>query len=117
MDQTKKVNTKKKIFSSQIKVVISKFLRFFTNSKVKTKKRSSSQKFHEIRCESTKVTKKHLLLANSRAISTNLSVLGLDLHSSSPEPNNFFGAQSSLGGGGTIFVQGAQAAIWGSTAP
>ena len=24
--------------------------------------------------------------------------LGLDLHSSSPEPGNFFGAQSSLGG-------------------
>ena len=31
--------------------------------------------------------------------------LNLDLHSSSPEPVNFFGAQSSLGGG-TIFVWG-----------
>ena len=35
--------------------------------------------------------------------------LGIDLHSSSPEPINFFGAQSSLGG--------AQAVIWGGTAP
>ena len=62
------------------------------------KKKSSSQKFYEIRCESTKITKKQFLLANSRAISTNLGILGLDLHSSSPEPVNFFGAQSSLGG-------------------
>ena len=31
-----------------------------------------------------------------------------DKHSSSPEPTNFFGAQSSLG---------AQAVIWGGTAP
>ena len=45
------------------------------------KKRSSSQKCHEIRCQSTKN-----------------SILGLDLHSSGPEPVNFFGAQSSLGG-------------------
>ena len=61
------------------------------------KKRSSSPTFHEIRCESTKTTKKHFLLANSRTISTNLGVLGLDLHSSSPERVNFFGAQASLG--------------------
>ena len=52
------------------------------------KKRYSSQKCHEIRCHSTKVTK--IPLANTD--------LGLDLHSSSPEPVNFFGAQSSLGG-------------------
>ena len=44
-----------------------------------------------------------------RAVNTNLGVLGLDLHSNSPEPVNFFGAQSSLGRG-RIFV-------WGSTAP
>ena len=61
------------------------------------KKRSSSRKFHGIRCESTKTTKKQFLLANSKAISTNLGALGLDLHSSSPEPVNLFGAQSSLG--------------------
>ena len=58
--------------------------------KVKTKKkRSSSQKFYEIRCESTKITK-------IRAVNTNLGVLGLDLHSNSPESVNFLGAQSSL---------------------
>ena len=55
------------------------------------KKRSSSEKFYEIRCESTKITK-------MRAVNTNSGVLGLDLHSNSPEPINFFGAQSSLGG-------------------
>ena len=64
---------------------------------MKTKKRSSSPKFYEIRCESTKTKKKQFLLANSKAISTILGVLGLDLHSSSPEPVNLFGAQSSLG--------------------
>ena len=63
----------------------------------KKKKRSLSQKFYEIRRESTKTTKKQFLLANSRAVNTNL---GLDLHSSSPETVNFFGAQSSLGGHG-----------------
>ena len=42
--------------------------------------------------------------------------LGLDLHSSSPEPVKFFGAQSSLGGAQFSFG-GAQAVIWGGTAP
>ena len=73
------------------------------------KKRSSSQKFYEIRYESTKITK-------IRAVNTNLGVLGLDLHSNSPEPVNFFGAQSSLGGAQFSFG-GAQAVIWGGTAP
>ena len=78
---------------------------------MKTKKRSSSQKLQEIRCESTTITK-------MRAVSTNLGVSGLDLHSNSPEPVNFFGAQSSLGGGGHNFrLGGAQAVIWGGTAP
>ena len=59
---------------------------------MKTKKTVfSSQKFYDIRCESTKITK-------IRAENPNLGVLGLDLHFSSPEPVNFFGAQSSLGG-------------------
>ena len=38
-----------------------------------------------------------LLLTNFRAITSILGVLGLDLHSSSTKPVNFFGAQSSLG--------------------
>ena len=63
----------------------------------------------DIRCESTKITEKHFLLANSRAVNTNLGVLRHDLHSNSLEPVNFFGAQSSL--------WGAQAVIWGGTAP
>ena len=70
------------------------------------KKRSSSQKCHEIRCQSTKITK--IPVANTN--------LGLDLHSSSPEPVNFFGEQSSLRGAQFSFG-GAQAAIWGGTAP
>ena len=54
------------------------------------KKRSSSQKRHQIPCQST-----------------NNTTLGLDLHSRSPEPVNFFEAQSSLGG--------AQIFVWGGT--
>ena len=100
MDQTKKVKTKKKkVFVPkfpQILVVVSKFLRFFTNFEVKTEKKV----LHEIRCNSTKITKKQFLLTNSRAVNTNLGFLGLDLHSSSPKPVNFFGAHSSLGGHG-----------------
>ena len=60
-------------------------------------------KFHEIRFESTKITRKQFLLTNSRAISTILRVSGFDLHSSSPEPINFFGAQSSLVGAQLLF--------------
>ena len=55
---------------------------------------------------------KQFFRTNSRAINTNLGVLGLVLHSSSLESVNSFGAQSSLGG--TIFVWGAQAVIWGA---
>ena len=67
-------------------------------SSMDQKKRSSVQNFYEIRCESTNTTKKQFLLANSRAVNTKLGVLGIDSHSSSPKPVNFFGAQSSLGG-------------------
>ena len=73
------------------------------------KKRSSSQTFYEIRCESTKIAK-------IRAVNTNLGVLDLDLHFNSPEPVNFFGAQSSLGGAQFSFG-GAQAVIWGGHGP
>ena len=108
----------------QTLVFISKFMRFSTNSKVKTKKKRlqfnnvlkflsscdfprilkwrpkkkfSSPKLHEIRCE---FPKKQFLLVNLGAISTNLGVLGLDLHSSSPEPVNCFlgGHKQSFGG-------------------
>ena len=90
LDQMSKVRSKdSKRFSGRNR----KFKRFF---RPKTgdlqKKRSSSQKRHEIRCQSTKNTN-----------------LGLDLHSSSPEPVNFSRAQSSLGG--------AQFSFGGSTAP
>ena len=66
---------------------------------ISKKKSSSSQNRHEIRCQSTKNT-----------------TLSLDLHSSSPEPVNFFGAQSSLGGAQFSFGA-ARAVISGSTAP
>ena len=100
----------------QILVVVSKFLRFSTNSEVKTKKkrekkRSSSQKFNEIRCNSTKITKKQFLLTNSRAVNTNLGVLGLDLHSSNTSTLISSGHSPRLGG--TIFVWEAQAVIGG----
>ena len=97
---------KKKVFIAKISTnsgcrlkILAIFYKFLSeDQKTKTKERSSSQKFYEIRCESTKFTKKPFLLANSRAVNTILGVLGLDLHSSSPEPVTFFGAQSSLGG-------------------
>ena len=103
VDQTNKVKTKKKGLqfknfhkfwsSSQNSCDFSRILKCRTK-----KKRSSSQKFYEIRCESTKITK-------VRAVNTNLGVLGLDLHFNSPEPVNFFGAQlvadpENFGGGG-----------------
>ena len=70
------------------------------------KKRSSSPKFHEIRCQSTKIAK--VPLANTN--------LGLDLHFSSPKPVNFFEEQSSLGGG-TIFVWGGTSSHLGGHGP
>ena len=66
----------------------------------KKKKRSSFQKLHEIRCQSTKITN-----------------LGLDLHSRSPEPVNFFGAQSSLGGEAEFLLGGGTSCQLGGTAP
>ena len=93
--------------------------KFFTNFEVKTKKKkgSSSLKFYEIRCKSTKITKKQFLLVNFRAVNTNLGVLGLDLHSSSPGPVNFFGAQSSLGGGHNFRLGGHKQSFGGGMAP
>ena len=69
----------------------------------KKKERSSSQNYQEIRCQSTKIS-----LANTN--------LGLDLHSSSPEPVNFFGAQSSLGGH-NFCLGGGTSSHLGGTAP
>ena len=65
----------------------------------KKKKRSSSQKRHKHWCQST--------------TNTNLD---LDLRSRSSEPVNFFGAQSSLGGG-TIFVWGGTSSQLGGHVP
>ena len=95
----------------QILVIVSKFLRFFTNSLGKNKekkKKSSSQKLYEIRCESTTITK-------IRAVNTNSGVLGLDLHFNSPEPLNSSGHSPRLGG--TIFVWGGTSSHLGGTAP
>ena len=43
--------------------------------------------------------------------------LGLDLQSSSSQPVNFFGEQSSLGGGAQFSFGGAQPVIWGGHGP
>ena len=115
VDQKKKVKTKKKeVFISKISTNSDYRLNIPANfheflSEDQTKKRSSFQNFYEIRCESTKITK-------IRAVNTNLGVSVLDLHSNSPESVNFFGAQSSLMGAQFSFG-GAQAVIWGGTAP
>ena len=63
--------------------------------------------------ESTKTTKKQFLLANSRAVNINLGVLGLDLHSSSPEPVNFFGHSPRLGGGHNFCLGGTSSHLGG----
>ena len=105
LDEMNKVKTKNSNgFSGQNR----KFRWFFRPKTVdlKKRKRSSSQKCHEIRCQYSKITK--ITVAN-----TNLS---LDLHSSSPEPVNFFRAQSSLGGG-TIFVWGGTSSPLGGHGP
>ena len=103
----------KKVFSSKIFTnagyrlkILAIFHEFLSEYQ---KKRSSFQKFYEIRLGSTKITK-------IRTVNTNLGVSGLDLHSNSLEPVHFFGAQSSLGGVEFSFG-GAQAVIWGGTAP
>ena len=79
---------RKKVFSSKIcgywLKILAIFHKFLSEDKKKKKKRSSVQKFYETRCESTKITK-------IRAVNTNLGVSGLDLHSNSLEPLNFFG--------------------------
>ena len=57
-------------------------------------------------------------LQKIRAVNTNLGVLGLDLNSNSPKPVNFFGAQSSLGGGGHNFcLQGTSSHLGGGAQP
>ena len=106
VDQTKKMKTKKK--GLQYKC----FHKFWLSSqnsfdfprilKWRPKKtKVSSQKFYEIRCESTKTAKKQFSLANSRTVNTNLGALGLALHSSSPGAQFLFGGTSShLGGHG-----------------
>ena len=97
LDQINKVRSKKsKGFSGWNR----KFKRFFRpkTGDLKKRKRSSSQKRHKIWCQSTKNTN-----------------LDLDLRSRSPEPINFFGAQSSLGGAQFSFGR-AQAVSWRGTA-
>ena len=64
----------------------------------------------------SKTTKKQFLLTDSRAITTILGVSSLNLPSCCTEPVNFFRAESSLGVEQFSFG-GAQAVIWGGTAP
>ena len=116
MAQTIKVKTKKKglqcknvhkfWFSSQKSSNCARNVRWRPKKKTGLRTKVYAM-FHEIRYwVHAKIIKKQFLLTNSRAISTILQVSGLYLHSSSPKPINFFGAQSSLGG--------AQAVIWGA---
>ena len=101
--------SKKKVFTEIQRGFPAEILQFKQLFQPKTgdlqKKTSSPQKCHEIRSQSTKTTK--IPLANTN--------LGLDLHSSSPEPVNFFGAQSSHGG--TIFIWGGTSSQLGGHSP
>ena len=86
---SKKKNKKKNVFSKfarDFPAKIGNLSDFSGRNQVVSKKKKKQKKVfipkrHEIRCQSTKNTN-----------------LGLDLHSSSPEPVNFSGAQSLLGG-------------------
>ena len=111
--QNKVKTKKKKIFSSKISTnsgyclkIHAIFNKFLSEDQ---KKKILSQNIYEIRYESTKITK-------IWAVKTNLKVLGLELHSNSPEPVNFFGAQSSvLAWGSTIFIWGGTSSHLGGT--
>ena len=102
--KTKKglVKTKKKKKIKQ-KVFILKYTQIFMNSGVKLQNETVFI---------AKSTKKQFLLTTSGVIISILGVLGLELHSSSTEPVNFFGPQSSLGGHNSC-LGGDQAVIWG----
>ena len=65
----------------------------------------------------TKSMKKSFLLTNSGVTSSILRVSGLELHSSSTEPVNFFGAQSLFGGGAQPVILGGMAPQCPSVAP
>ena len=89
---------KKKVFSSKISTnsgyrlkILAIFHEFSCEDQKKKDQRSSSQKFNEIRCESTKSTK-------IRPVNTNLGVLGLALHSNSPSLLISSGHSPRLGG-------------------
>ena len=110
------VKTKKKRSSSQkirevsqILVFITKNVQIFTNSEVKTRIfMNFGLKPQKQTVFIAKSMEKQFLLINSGVITSILGVSGLELHSSSTKPVDFFRAQSCLGGGGTIL-------IWGGT--
>ena len=107
VDQTNKVKTKKKVFSSKTS----------TNYGYRLKILAIFYKFlSEDQKKKVFVPKVLWNPVWAHQNYENTGVLGLNLHSSSPEPVNFFGAQSSLGGAQFLF-RGAQAVIWGGTAP
>ena len=102
----------KKVFSTKISTnsryrlkVLAIFQEFLSKDQKKEKKRSRPKSFMKSGV-SSKITK-------IWAVNTNLGVLGLDLHSSSPEPVNFFGAQSSLGGGHNFRLGGTSSHLGG----
>ena len=111
------VKTKKKRSSSQrirevsqILVFITKNVQIFTNSEVKTRIfMNFGLKPQKQTVFIAKSMEKQFLLINFGVITSILGVSGLELHSSSTKPVDFFRAQSSLGGGGGTIL------IWGGT--
>ena len=120
-DQKKKKRMKKVLQClnniREFLVFISKNARISTTSGIKTKKKIFIQTYSRIFMKSgvkpqkqtvfiAKSTKKRFLLTNSGLITSSLGVSGFEMHSSSTEPVNFLGAQSSLRG--AQFSCGAQ---------
>ena len=97
VDQTKKVKTKKKVFSTKN----------YTNSGYGLEILAIFLEFlNEDQKKKVFVPKVLWNPVWIRAVNTNSGVLSLDFHSTSSEPVNFFGAQSSVAGGTSSHLGG-----------
>ena len=87
-----------------------------SNSRVKTKKRSSPQKLQktvQTKVLTAQPAKKRFLLPNSGVMISILGISGLELYSSGTKHVTFFGAQSSLRAAQFLFVVGTSCDLEG----
>ena len=113
LDRKNKVKTKKKVFTEiqrDFPAEIRIWNGLFGQKQVTSEKKKVF--IPKILCQTTKIK---IFLWSSKEISVAFITFGLDLHSCCSEPVNFSEHSPRLGG--TIFVWGVQALIWGGTAP